>query len=127
MNRVLTPQCWLVFDEMVVALVVAFVVSLMSFATLSEATFMSSELFSLNINSRGDQVCVNGIPSETPFVKSKSGCALACAAQKECLQYNYFKKNSTCQLFYNSLNSQQKTADCTSYMNMVNNETEYNN
>ena len=102
---------------------VACVVSLASCAAFSytRPTLISSELFSLKVDSAGQEVCSTEINSEEHFAASNSECALICAVQKVCIHYNYFITTSLCQLFYYNPKSFMKTEGCTSYTNMVNN------
>ena len=104
---------------MAATLVVACALSLICIAAYSEATLISSECFSLNMDSNGQQVCVNGVPSTEQIATSKSECALVCVAQRQCLQYNYLKTMSLCQLFDNNPKPLTKRDGCISYRNMV--------
>lgn len=106
---------------MAAILILACVVSLISFAAFSENTLISSEFFSLNVDSIGQEVCFSEIPTMEQFVASNSECALVCVGQIECIHYNYLKSKSLCQLFYNNAKSLAKTNGCRSYTNMVKN------
>src|SRR6218665_1616753 len=104
---------------MAAVLDVAFVVIFISCVSFSKTALISSKLFSLNVDSSGQQACSSDIHSEEKFAASNSECALVCVAEIECIHYNYLRIKSLCQLFYYNPKSLARTEGCTCYTNRV--------